>query len=97
MFTSPKCVVFGGIAASLLCTVAPAEPKAPIIWQPPAEIAGKPGAAAGAPSEPVAPAPVAATTDPKAAQQQNCADQAKAKGLKRGKKWAFISECMGGK
>lgn len=98
MSTSIKCVVFGGLAASLLCGAASADPKAPTVWQPPAEISGKPAApATGAPATQGTPAATAAPVDDKAAKaakEEACAAEAKAKGLKKGKKWAFVDACM---
>lgn len=102
MSTSIKFVVFGGVAASLLCGAAFAEPKAPTVWQPPAEISGKPAAPeTGAPAPPPS-APAASTTEAPAgekkaataAKEATCAAEAKTKGLKKSKKWAFIEECM---
>ena len=95
MSKSIKSFVIGGFAASLICSVAFAETKAPTTWAPPAEISGKPAAAAtdAAPAAATAAAP----TDEKAtkeAKEKACADEATAKGLKKNKKWAYVGKCM---
>lgn len=97
MSKSIECIVFGGVAACLLCGIAFAEPKAPVVWQPPAEIAGKPAAPAEGAATPGTPtaASTAAPVDSMVAREEACAAQAREKGLKRGKKRAFIAQCRG--
>ncbi len=91
-----KNIVFGVLAASLLCGAAAAESKAPTVWTPPKEISGKPATTAPAGAAPSAATTTTVPTDKtgKEAKEQACAVQAKAKGLKKGKKWAYIDECM---
>lgn len=76
--------------------------QAPQSWAPPAEIANKPAASAadaapaggGAPAAAPAATPAPTPAAVKAEKEKACASEANAKGLRKGPRWSFITECM---
>jgi hypothetical protein len=83
MYQSTKTLFTAAALAALLCGSAFAE----TVWKPPAEIAPKTDAGA-------APATNASAQPSAADKEKNCADQARAKGLKGKAKKQFKADCL---
>jgi hypothetical protein len=89
MLKSIKTLSIAGVCAALLGASAFAQST----WKPPSEIAPKAAEGGSAPADAASAAPAAKTT---AEKEKDCADQAKAKGLKGKAKKQFKAECLKG-